>query len=90
METICLHAYVSGKVQGVFFRRATAEKGRQFGLGGWVKNLPDGRVEVKICGKRPVAEAFCDWLRIGPPTAKVSQVEVEEILCEVIENFEIR
>lgn len=89
MEKICVHAYVTGRVQGVFFRRETCEEARRLGLGGWVKNLPDGRVEVMICGERAAVETLSDWLWIGPEAAKVSLVEFEEKTCENMKDFKV-
>ena len=69
---------ISGRVQGVFFRAYTCEEARMLGLKGWVRNLPDGRVEVLAQGdpeQLKVLEAFC---RKGPPHARVRDVEVVE------------
>ena len=57
------------------FYRATAQaRGRELGLHGWVRNLPDGRVEALAEGPRPALEAFLAWAREGPPHARVSAV----------------
>ena len=69
---------ISGRVQGVFFRAHTRDEGRRLGLKGWVRNLPDGRVEVLAKGtpdKLTALESFC---RKGPPYARVRDVEVVE------------
>jgi acylphosphatase len=73
------HCLVSGKVQGVFYRASAAEQARHLGLTGYAKNLPDGRVEVLACGEADAVEQLIAWLRQGPPLAKVSGVEVEEV-----------
>lgn len=65
----CLHAVVHGRVQGVFFRASTQKKARALGLTGWVRNLPDGTVEVLAVGPRPALEALLAWLHEGPPLA---------------------
>jgi acylphosphatase len=90
MQTICLHAYITGKVQGVSYRREALEQARHLGLGGWAQNLPDGRVEVMICGERHAVESLCDWLWEGSRAAKVTHVEIEEVVCENIQSFEVR
>lgn len=74
----CMHALVSGRVQGVWFRAATAEKAHDLGVAGWVRNLPDGRVEVLAQADSSTLQQFRDWLHEGPPNARVDAVEVEE------------
>jgi len=72
---------VSGRVQGVFFRGATHAQMRALELSGWVRNLPDGRVEAVVEGDDArVAEALA-FLRRGPPHAVVESVEVREEPC---------
>jgi acylphosphatase len=66
---------VSGIVQGVNFRYSTYEEARRLGVSGWVRNLPDGRVEVLAEGDRRALEALVDWCRRGPPHASVEAVE---------------
>jgi acylphosphatase len=67
---------VSGRVQGVFFRASTARRARELGLVGHAINLEDGTVEVLAIGPRAPVESLCDWLRVGPPAARVERVEV--------------
>jgi len=71
-----LHAWVSGRVQGVWFRAWTQRKARELGLTGWVRNLPDGRVEVVAEGPQPQLEAFARWLWQGSPLSRVSDVQL--------------
>ncbi|CAN5118439.1 hypothetical protein BH24PSE2_BH24PSE2_15130 [soil metagenome] len=75
----CRRFYVSGRVQGVFFRASTAERARALGVTGWARNLPDGRVEVLACGPEDTVQALADWLRQGPRNARVEKVEAEPI-----------
>jgi acylphosphatase len=75
---VCKRCLVSGKVQGVFYRASTAEQAKRLGLAGYAKNLPDGRVEVLACGEQSKVEELIAWLRQGPPSAKVSGVEVQD------------
>jgi acylphosphatase len=72
-----LHLVVSGRVQGVAFRAYTVDEARRLGLAGWVRNLPDGRVEAEAEGERPALEALLAFCRRGPPAARVEGVEVE-------------
>jgi len=67
--------FVSGKVQGVFFRASTREQALKLGLRGYAMNLPDGRVEVLAEGKASAVDALERWLHVGPPMAKVETVE---------------
>ena len=70
-----LHVWVDGAVQGVFFRASTRDKARELGLAGWVKNLPDGRVEAVFEGDRETCERVLDYVGAGPPSARVTRVE---------------
>ncbi|MBD3312710.1 acylphosphatase [archaeon] len=72
-----LHAYVSGVVQGVFFRKNTKEQANRLGLKGWVKNLSDGRVEVVAEGEESKLKELLEWIHQGPPSASVTGVESE-------------
>lgn len=67
---------VTGRVQGVFFRASTRDEGWRLGLTGWVRNLPDGSVEVTAEGPEPSLLQLASWCRIGPPGAKVARVEI--------------
>lgn len=71
-----LHLVVSGLVQGVFYRQSTADVAGGLGLRGWVRNLPDGRVEVLAEGARQPLEVLLAACRRGPPAARVAEVEV--------------
>jgi acylphosphatase len=72
------HVYVSGIVQGVLFRYYTRERALQLGIAGWVKNLPDGRVEAVFEGENRAIDEMISFCRIGPPGAQVTGVEVKE------------
>ncbi len=71
-----VHIWVSGKVQGVWYRATTVEKARELGLRGWVRNLPDGRVEIVAEGPRGALEKLIAWCHEGPPLAVVDEVKV--------------
>ena len=67
---------VSGKVQGVFYRAETAVKARQLDITGWIRNLPDGRVEAVFEGDEADVQTMVEFCRRGPPNARVMNVEV--------------
>jgi len=71
------YAYVSGRVQGVFFRAETADLANRLGLTGWVRNLSDGRVEALFEGKKEDVEKALDLCRRGPPGARVRSLDVK-------------
>ena len=82
---------VDGRVQGVFFRAATAQEARGLGLSGWVRNLPDGRVEILAEGGRRNLEMLLAWAHQGPPAARVTDVEAEwSEYVGKLRGFEIR
>ncbi|HXZ88717.1 MAG TPA: acylphosphatase [Candidatus Binataceae bacterium] len=70
-----LHLIVTGRVQGVFFRRATADQARVLGLKGFARNCPDGSVEIVAEGKRQSLEMLLKWAGHGPPHARVDKVQ---------------
>jgi len=68
------HVLVSGKVQGVWFRESTRQEAERLGVGGWVRNLPDGRVEAVFTGPAAAVDAMVAWCHRGPPAAQVAGV----------------
>jgi len=85
------HVFVSGKVQGVFFRFETRRLARRLGVNGWVRNRTDGRVEAVFEGERENVEKMIAFCKRGPPGARVTKVEVEwEEPTEEFEGFSIR
>lgn len=79
---------VTGRVQGVFFRAATAEQARRLQLRGWAKNLQDGSVEVVAAGDARAVAELIGWLWSGPPAAEVDGVAVEEWQEPVADGFQ--
>lgn len=75
-ESVQAHVWISGRVQGVFFRYNTQQEAQARGLKGWVKNLPDGRVEAVFLGDRMRVQEMLEWCHRGPSGAWVRQVEV--------------
>ncbi len=70
-----LHVLISGMVQGVGFRHATYRQALKLDLHGWVRNLPDGRVEAVLQGDRRIVEQMLDWCRKGPALSRVDSVD---------------
>ena len=86
-----LHAVVRGRVQGVGYRAATAQQGRQQGVAGWVRNLVDGAVEVVAEGDEQAVLGFLEYLRRGPNGARVTHVDTEWTEARSdLHGFEIR
>jgi acylphosphatase len=74
---VCFRCVVAGRVQGVFFRAAAREQAQRLGLTGYARNLPDGKVEVLVCGPPDLVGQLREWLRTGPPMAEVTGVACE-------------
>ncbi len=68
--------WVSGRVQGVYYRGAAQARARTLGIAGYARNLPDGRVEVLACGNASDLDRFVEWLWTGPAAAHVTAVDV--------------
>ncbi len=84
------HVYVSGQVQGVSFRDATRQQAEELGLGGWVRNLQDGRVEAVFEGESEAVRQMIEWCESGPSSADVDDVSVEQETPEGLSGFEVR
>jgi acylphosphatase len=83
--------YVSGQVQGVFFRDSTRERAEELGLAGWVRNMPDGRVEALFEGPSDRVREMVRWCEEGPSHAEVENVETEfEASRGDLTGFEVR
>lgn len=80
---------MTGRVQGVGFRYATAEKALALGVTGYVRNLPDRRVEVLACGEEKAVTALRDWLWQGPQLARVSDVRYDTLSHRDFRDFRI-
>ncbi len=81
---------VSGRVQGVFFRRSTLDVARALALGGWVSNRDDGAVEAVFEGEQDAVEEAVRFCRTGPAGARVDDVDVREERPEGLERFVVR
>lgn len=82
--------YVTGRVQGVFFRKNTMEKARDLGLKGWVKNLDNGSVQIEAEGPVDQLDSLVEWAKVGPDGAEVLQVKANERDWEDFQSFDIR
>ena len=80
---------VHGRVQGVWFRAGTKEKADQLGLLGWVKNRPDGTVEIHTEGEKQLLDKFITWCRIGTPAADVTSLDIDEVMVQEYKSFDI-
>ena len=90
MALVCRHVLVSGRVQGVGFRWHARAAAEDRSLTGWVKNLPDGRVEVWLEGEEPAVDSMVAWLRKGPSAARVEHVEVASREPAGCAGFDVR
>ncbi|NJC74002.1 acylphosphatase [Planosporangium thailandense] len=81
---------VSGTVQGVFFRDTCRRVAQAHGVAGWVRNLPDGRVEAVFEGAAGPVERLVEWARHGPPQARVTHVDVVDEAPEGLSGFDVR
>ncbi len=75
----CKRCFVSGRVQGVWFRASTADQAKLLGLTGSARNLADGRVEVLACGDKAALSRLEAWLWQGPTAARVDEVVCSEV-----------
>ncbi len=87
---ITKHLVVSGKVQGVFFRKNAKQRANELNIYGWVKNTNDDKVEILAQGNEQNLKKFIDWCKQGPPKATVENIEVKEsVLTQVLKEFSI-
>jgi len=91
MAKVRAHLFITGRVQGVFFRASTQEEAQRHGLTGWAKNLHDGRVEAVFEGEEKNVTSMIAWCQNGPPHAVVKDISVtvEEYQGEYV-DFEVR
>ncbi len=85
-----VHVFVSGDVQGVLFRQAIADKATEQGVAGWVRNLPDGRVEAVLEGPRDEVYRVVGLCRAGPKGARVAGVQVDREPPKNEKTFKIK
>jgi acylphosphatase len=89
-KKIRAHVFIIGKVQGVYFRQNTKQAATRRGVTGWVRNLPDGRVEAIFEGYNADVNEVIEWCHVGPAKAKVEDVDVKfEKYTGELANFTI-
>jgi acylphosphatase len=76
---VCRLSFVSGRVQGVFYRATCVRQAASFGVTGYARNLNDGRVEVLACGDAAAVEQYVAWLWEGSPSSKVTGVDTTDV-----------
>ena len=89
-DTIGRKLRLYGRVQGVFFRQWTVERARSLGVGGWVRNRPDGSVEAHLAGDEAAVAHLIEHMRRGPPQARIEGFTVDEVDPEPVEGFSVR
>jgi len=86
-----IHIFVTGRVQGVFFRQSTKVMAIKNNAKGWVRNLDDGRVEIVAQGETQDIDNLAHWCKTGPANSRVDEFELsEENIFDEFENFEVR
>jgi acylphosphatase len=89
--TIRAHVFITGRVQGVFFRSETRHEARRLGIAGWIQNTPDGKVEAVFEGEEKSVKEIIEFCKRGPPGARVVDVHVVwENYTGEFRDFEIR
>ena len=90
MEKVHLNLLISGKVQGVWYRKSAVEEAVRLGVAGFAMNMPDGSVRIEAEGPREALDRFVEWCRTGPPRAVVENVAVKEGRLSGYSGFETR
>ena len=86
-----VHIFITGRVQGVFFRQSTRVMAIKNNVNGWVRNLDDGRVEIVAEGEKQNIDNLKNWCKTGPANSRVDEFELsEENYTGEFENFEVR
>ncbi len=90
MGDSAVHIVVHGSVQGVFFRASTQSQASEHSLTGWVRNRPDGTVEIHAEGEKESLDRFIEWCRQGPPAANVQGLDLDWVASQSLSDFEVR
>lgn len=90
MSNKTVYGWVAGRVQGVAYRASMQQEAHRLELTGWVRNLPDGRVEFLACGLGDHVDHLVQWARQGPAFARVDQLHDEERPFQDLGSFEVR
>jgi acylphosphatase len=86
---LCAHVWISGKVQGVGYRLSAQSEAVKLGIKGWIRNLPDGRVEAVFEGDKTSVEQMIQWSYQGPTAAVVKDVNVEYETPQGCSEFQV-
>jgi acylphosphatase len=78
----CKICWISGRVQGVYYRGSASQRARELSVTGYARNLPDGRVEVLACGEEGAVRRFIEWLWVGSTASRVTAVEVADATAD--------
>jgi acylphosphatase len=87
---VARRATVHGRVQGVFFRQSAVDRARRLGVAGWVRNTPEGTVELHAEGDPEAVERLVAWAHEGPSGAEVRHVDVADVPVEGLDGFGTR
>jgi len=90
MASVRAHVFVEGRVQGVWFRHSTSRVADRLGINGWVRNLPDGRVEAVYEGPGSAVEEMLAWTKRGPERAHVNNLEIHDETPTGEQGFAVR
>ena len=90
MPVAALHVTVKGRVQGVFYRGWSKQQAEELKISGWVRNCPDGRVEVHVEGEEAAVAQMLERLRKGPSAAQVEDVRTCDVEPCEFDGFEVR
>lgn len=90
MNIEAVHIVIRGRVQGVCYRNSAKARALELKLTGWVRNCPDGTVEIHAEGDRQNLNPFIEWCEQGPPAAKVTGLDATPVTQEGIETFLVR
>ena len=83
------HLSIKGRVQRVFYRESAKREANRLGVTGWVKNKPDGSVELLACGTEDTVQKLVEWCKTGPPLAKVTEVTITEVELQSFTTFTV-
>jgi acylphosphatase len=86
---ITMRLVITGKVQGVFYRKSAKEKAGELKITGTVRNLATGEVEIIATGNREQLDNLITWCKVGPPKAVVTKIEIEEQPFQLFNRFSI-
>lgn len=88
-RTVACRVVIDGRVQGVGYRQACADRARRLGVAGWVRNRRDGRVEAVLEGPADAVAGMVQWCRDGPPLARVTAVRTEDLAPSGLTGFRV-